>query len=154
TGPFTVTNTVVVSAVAAQAGAFNSGVTSASFINRSSIGSGTGLLGSYWTNTSSLAFTNAAFSTLPTLVRTDSTVNFNFGSTGPAPSIGQTNYVVRWTGAVQPQFSEAYTFSTTANDGVRLYVNGRLIINDWVSQPATTLSGTITLKAQQLYNIE
>jgi hypothetical protein len=154
TGPFTLTNTVMVNAIAAQTGAFNSGATSASFINSSTIGSGTGLLGNYWTNTTSVAFTNVAFSTLPTLVRTDPTVNFNFGSTGPAPSIGKTNYVVRWTGSVQPQFSEPYTFSTTADDGVRLYVNGRLLINDWVSQPATTVSSTITLKAQQLYNIE
>src|ERR1700722_11098970 len=50
TGPFTLTNTVVVSANAAQTGAFNSADVSASFINSSSIGSGTGLLGSYWTN--------------------------------------------------------------------------------------------------------
>lgn len=154
TGPFTLTNTVVVSAIAAQTGAFNSADVSASFINSSSIGSGTGLLGSYWTNTTGVAFTNATFSTLPTLVRTDATVNFNFGSTGPAPSIGKTNYAVKWIGSVQPQFSGPYTFSTTADDGVRLYVNGQLLINDWVSQPATTMSGTITLKAQQLYNIE
>ncbi len=154
TGPFTLTNTVVVHAIAARPGAFDSGATSASFINSSSLGRGTGLLGNYWTNTTSVAFTNGTFSTVPTLVRTDATVNFNFGSAGPAPSIGKTNYVVRWTGSVQPQFSEPYTFSTTADDGVRLYVNGRLIINDWVSQPATTMSGTITLKAQQLYNIE
>ncbi len=154
TVPFTLTNTVAVNAIAAQAGAFNSGDATASFINSSSIGSGIGLLGSYWTNTTSVAFTNVTFSTPPTLVRTDSIVNFNFGSTGPAPSIGKTNYVVRWTGSVQPQFSEPYTFSTTADDGVRLYVNGRLLINDWSNQPPTTMSGTITLAAQQLYNIE
>ena len=154
TGPFTLTNTVVVNAIAAQPGAFNSGDVSASFINSSSLGSGTGLLGSYWTNTTSVAFTNVAFSTLPTLVRTDATVNFNFGSTGPAPSIGKTNYVVKSTGSVEPQFSESYTFSTTADDGVRLYINGQLLINDWVNQSPTTMSGTITLQAQQLYNIE
>ena len=154
TGPFTLTNTVAVNAIAAQTGAFNSGDASASFINSSSIGSGTGLLGSYWTNTTSAAFTNVTFSTPPTLVRTDAVVNFSFGNTGPAPSIGATNYVVRWTGSVQPQFSEPYTFSTTADDGVRLYVNGRLLINDWSNQSPTTMNGTITLAAQQLYNIE
>ena len=154
TGPFTLTNTVVVNAIAAQTGAFNSADVSASFINSSSIGSGTGLLGSYWTNTTSVAFTNVTFSTLPTLVRTDATVNFNFGSTGPAPSIGKTNYAVKWIGSVQPQFSEPYTFSTTADDGVRLFVNGQLLINNWVNQAATVESNTITLTAQQLYNIE
>lgn len=55
---------------------------------------------------------------------------------------------------MQPQFSEPYTFSTTADDGLRLFVNGQLLINDWVNQAATVESNTITLKAQQLYNIE
>ena len=153
-GPFVLTNTVAVNAIATKAGAFNSAISSASFINSSSIGSGTGLLGSYWTNTTSAAFTNLAFSTPPTLVRTDATVNFNWGGTGPDPVIGQTNYVVRWTGSVQPQFSGPYTFYTTADDGVRLYVNGQLLINDWANQPATAVSNTITLASQQLYNLE
>ncbi len=154
TVPFILTNTTAVNAIAVQSGAFNSAVTSASFINSSTLGNGTGLLGSYWTNTTSAAFTNVTFAISPTLVRTDETVNFNFGSSGPAPIIGGTNYAVRWTGSVQPQFSEPYTFYTMADDGVRLYVNGRLLINDWADQPATTMSGTIMLKAQQLYNIE
>ena len=109
TGPFTLTNTVALKAIAAQAGAFNSAVASASFINSSSLGRGTGLLGSYWSNTTSVVFTNLTFTNLPTLVRTDATVNFNFGSAGPSPVIGATNYAVRWTGSVQPQFSERYT---------------------------------------------
>jgi hypothetical protein len=154
TSPFTLTNTVEVNAIAAQPEAFNSVAASASFINSSSIGTGTGLLGSYWSNTTSTAFTNVAFAVSPTLVRTDATVNFNFGGTGPAASVGKTNYVARWTGCVQPQFSEPYTFYTTADDGVLLYVNGQLLINDWVNQAATVESNTINLAAQQLYNIE
>jgi mono/diheme cytochrome c family protein len=154
TGPFTLTNTVEVNAIAAQAGSFNSVVASASFVNSSSIGTGTGLQGSYWSNTTSTAFTNVTFTNLPTLVRTDATVNFNFGSAGPAASVGKSNYAVRWVGSVQPQFSEPYTFYTTADDGVLLYVNGQLLINDWVNQAATLETNTITLEAQQLYNIE
>ena len=154
TGPFVLTNTVAVNAIAAQPGAFNSAEASASFLNSSSIGTGTGLLGNYWSNTTSLVFTNVTFTNLPTLTRTDAMVNFNFGSNGPAPGVGKTNYAVRWTGSVQPQFSEPYTFYTTADDGVLLYVNGQLLINDWVNQTATTESNTITLAAQQLYNLE
>lgn len=154
TGPFTLTNTVALKAIAAQPGAFNSGVATDSFINSSSIGTGTGLLGSYWSNTASAAFTNASFTNLPTLTRTDATVNFNFGGNGPSPFIGGSNYCVRWTGSVQPQFSERYTFYTTSDDGVLLYVNGQLLINDWVNQGATLRSNTIALSAQQLYNLE
>jgi hypothetical protein len=60
---------------------------------------------------------------------------------------------VQWTGAVEPQFSETYTFSTTTDDGVLWYVNGQLLVNEWVDQGPTTWSGTIALVAQQRYNI-
>lgn len=154
TGPFTLTNTVAVNAIAAQSGAFNSVVSSASFINSSSIGAGIGLTGSYWANTTATAFTNGGFSVAPSLIETDSVVNFDWGANGPNGTIGKTDYVVRWTGCVQPQFSENYTFQTTADDGARLFVNGQLLINDWSNQPATAASNSIYLTAQQLYNIE
>jgi PA14 domain/Chitobiase/beta-hexosaminidase C-terminal domain len=154
TAPFTLTNSAAVKAIATLLGAFNSPVASASFIDSSAIGSGTGLLGQYWSNTTSVAFTNASFNTPPTLVRTDPSINFDWGATGPATAIGTSNYVVRWTGTIQPQFTEDYTFYTTADDGVRLFVNGQLLINDWVTQAATTASNRIPLVAQQLYNVE
>jgi hypothetical protein len=69
--------------------------------------------------------------------------------------VGGTNFTVRWTGTVQAQFNEPYTFYTIANDGVRLYLNGQLVINNWVDQTATTTNrASLTLAAQQLYNIE
>ena len=155
-GPFTLTNSAQVQAIAVASapGSVNSGVASASFVNSSAVGAGAGLSGSYWTNTTSAAFTNATFSILPTLVRTDAMVNFNWGGAGPDPSIGGTNYAVRWTGCVQPQFSQTYTFYATADDGVILYVNGQELINEWVDESAVTYQGSITLEAQQYYNIE
>jgi uncharacterized repeat protein (TIGR03806 family) len=154
TGPFAVTTTLNVQAIAVKPGAANSGVASASFINTAALGTGTGLLGQYWTNTTAAAFTNVTFSIPPTLTRTDAVVNFNWSTNGPAASIGQTNFAVRWTGTVQPQYSETYTFTTIADDGVRFWVNGQLLINSWTAQSsAVTNSATITLGAQQLYNV-
>jgi uncharacterized repeat protein (TIGR03806 family) len=153
-GPFVLTSSASVQAIAAQPGAVNSGVASAGFVDTSAIGSGTGLLGDYWTNVTSVAFTNLSFSVPPTLVRTDAVINFNWASTPPAPVIGLTNFVVRWTGTLQPEYNETYTLSADTDSGARLYVNGQLLINKWVNQPATTSSNTITLKAQQLYNVE
>ena len=153
-GPFVLTNSAGVNAIAIQPGAFNSPIASASFINNAAIGHGDGLTGQYWANTSSTTFTNLSFTNLPTLVRTDAVVNFNWGSSGPTPAVGATNYVVRWTGTIQPQFSEQYTLYTTADDGVRLFINGQLLINDWANQAPTTESNTIPLVAQQLYNVQ
>jgi hypothetical protein len=148
TGPFTLTNSAAVQAFAVKSGAVDSGVASAEFLNSSAIGTGTGLLGQYFANQL------GAFVPPPTLVRTDAVINFNWNVTSPDPSIPPTDYTVRWTGMVQPQFSDTYTFSTTTDDGVRLWVNGQLIIDEWVDQAPTTWTGTIALQAQQYYNIQ
>ena len=154
TAPFAVTSTLNLQAIAAKPGTVNSGVASASFINTAALGNGTGLLGDYWANTTSAAFTNIAFAASPTLTRTDAVVNFNWSSAGPDPSIGQTNFTARWIGCVQPQYSETYTFTALADDGVRLWVNGQLLINAWTTNSSTTTnSASTTLVAQQLYNI-
>src|SRR5581483_8134587 len=91
TGPFSLTNSANVQVVATKLGSVNSAVASAGFINSSAIGNGTGLLGQYWSN-QVLTFNGS-----PALVRTDATVNFNWGTNGPSPAIGGSNYTVKWT---------------------------------------------------------
>ena len=151
TGPFILTSNALVQAIATAPGAVNSGVVGVSFVNIAAAGTGAGLTGAYYTNhTSASPFTGS-----PVLVQTNATINFNWGTTGPDPVVGKTNFTVRWTGAVQPQYSEAYTFFTTADDGVRLHVNAHLLIDNWADKTsATTQSNSVTLVAQQLYNIE
>ncbi len=153
-GPLLLTITANLQAVAIKSGAANSSVASASFINVAEAGNGSGLLGQYWANTSSAAFTNSSFIVPPTLVSTDAMVNFDWSSTGPDPSIGQTNFTVRWTGLVRPQYSETYTFTVISDDGARLWINGQLLIDNWTADSGTTTnSGSITLSAQQRYTI-
>jgi len=154
TGPFALTNSANVQAMAVKPGFVNSGIASATFLNSSAIGTGTGLLGSYWSNVTAAAFTTPGFSVAPSLVRTDSVVNVDWGNNSPDPKISSNTFTARWTGAVQPQFNEAYTFYTTTDDGVRLWVNGQLLIDEWVDQGPTEWSGTINLVAQQRYNIQ
>ncbi len=148
TAPFTLTNTVGMQALAAKPGEVNSGIVSAGFFNSAFIGAGTGLQGDYYANQAK------TFNNPPTLVRIDPTINFNWNSAPPDPSIGQTDYTVRWTGSVKPQFSQTYTFFATSDDGVRVWVDGQELINGWVDQPPTTYQGSIALNAQQLYNIQ
>ena len=148
TGSFILTNTAGVHAMAVQPGAVNSGVTLASFVNSSSVGTGAGLTGAYYANQ------NQTFNGSPTLVRVDPVINFDWSNAGPDPSIGQANYTVRWTGSVQPQFGETYTFYASADDGVRLWVNGQELVDAWVTEGTTTYQGSITLRGQQLYNLQ
>jgi hypothetical protein len=149
TGPFVLTQSAAVKAIAAMPGSPNSPVATATFINYSVVGQGAGLMGQYYSN----SFPGNPFVGSP-LVRTDAVINFNWNSVAPDPTIGNVNYTVRWTGMIQPLFSETYTFYTTADDGVRLWVNGQLLIDHWSPQSPTTWSGSISLQAQQLYLIE
>ena len=41
------------------------------------------------------------------------------------------NFSVRWSGQVLAPVTGTYTFTTTSDDGVRLYVNGQLLIDNW-----------------------
>jgi mannan endo-1,4-beta-mannosidase len=60
---------------------------------------------------------------------------------------------VRWTGKVRPRFSEEYTFFTAADDGTRLWVDGKQLINDWTIHAVSEQSGKIRLEAGRLYDI-
>lgn len=106
---------------------------------------GEGLLGTYYNNKN---FTALA------LTRIDPTINFNWGESSPSPTIGSETFSIRWTGKVLPKYSEPYTFYTTTDDGVRLWVNEQLIIDRWKNQKVTELSGTISLVAGQKYNLK
>jgi len=152
--PFVLTNTASVQAIAVKPGAVNSAVASAGFVNTSAIGNGSGLLAYYWSNVTSTAFTNVSFATPPTLIRTDAFVNFNWTNSSPDPSISSNNFTARWTGAVQPQFNETYTFYTFSDAGVRLWLNNQLLIDHWANQSPTLWSNSIPLVAQQRYNIK
>jgi hypothetical protein len=151
TGPLLLTNSVVVKARAFKPGAVDSAIASATFLNSSAIGAGVGLTGAYYSN----HFPVDAFSGAASLVRTDATINVNWGTGSPSSLVSTDHFTVRWTGSVQPQFNEPYTFYTTTDDGVRLWVNGQLLIDKWVDQGPTEWNGTTSnaLTAQQRYNI-
>ncbi len=106
---------------------------------------GYGLYGAYYDN---IDFTDLK------MTRTDSTVNFNWQGNSPDSAIGVDTYSIRWTGSVTPLYSETYTFYTTTDDGVRLWINEELIIDKWIDQGATEHSGTIALNANTAYSVK
>lgn len=108
------------------------------------IGNGAGLRGDYFDEANLTNFK---------LTRTDATVNFDWGNGSPHASVDVDTFSVRWSGQVQAQFSEAYTFHTVSDDGVRLWVNNQALIDQWNDHAPTEHSGTITLVAGQKYNI-
>jgi hypothetical protein len=106
---------------------------------------GNGLKGQY--------YKDQALTTLG-LTRTDPSLNFDWGNGSPDTAIPADHFSARWTGQIQPRYSETYTFYTTSDDGVRLWVNGQLVVDNWTDHPATENSGTITLVAGQKYDLK
>lgn len=106
---------------------------------------GSGLLASYY---NSIDFTNVVFT------RLDSQINFSWQQNSPGNGVNAERFSIRWTGKIQPQTSETYTFYTTSDDGVRLWVNNQLLINNWTDHSETENRGTIALQAGQLYDIK
>jgi hypothetical protein len=109
------------------------------------LSTGTGLRAEY--------FGNQSLTAPAALTRTDATVNFRWGAGSPDPSIPADNFSVRWTGQVEALSTGIYTFSTTSDDGVRLWVNGQQLVNNWTDHGATQNSGTIALTAGQRFDI-
>ncbi len=105
---------------------------------------GNGLTGRY--------FANQTLAGNPVLTRIDPTVNFDWLRGSPGAGVPTDGFSVRWTGQVQPQFSETYTFYGLADDGVRIWVNNVQVVNRWNSASGET-SGTIALSGGQKYSI-
>jgi beta-glucosidase len=67
--------------------------------------------------------------------------------TPPAPGVPSENFSVRWTGEVAAKASGRYRFITNTDDGVRVFVDQKKSIDDWVSHSTKTNSATVRLAA-------
>jgi hypothetical protein len=97
--------------------------------------------------------TGAHFATL-VVTRVDSTINFNWGTAAPVTGVKADNFSVRWTGNVQAPVTGSYRFSTVSDEGIRVWVNGQLVINNWTAHSTTTnTSAAIALTAGTRYTL-
>lgn len=89
--------------------------------------------------------------------RIDERIDFAWGADSPLKDVvGQEAFPadifsVRWRGQIQPRFDETYTFRTNSGDGVRLWIGGRLIIDNWTDHSPTVDAGQIRLEAGRWY---
>ncbi|MFJ6787320.1 alpha-L-fucosidase [Streptomyces angustmyceticus] len=109
-------------------------------------GTGTGLTARSWANDS--------FSGPPAVTAVDPTVNKVYRFDGsPHPSIPADHFSTRWTGTVQPRFDETYTFTTVSDDTVRLWIDGKPVIDHTTPHGPTVDKGTVTLRAGHRHSI-
>lgn len=87
------------------------------------------------------------------MARTDAEINFHWAAGGPGDGVPVDSFCVRWTGWVLAPASGSYTFHVTADDGVRLWVDGALLIDQWREQSPTEYSGSARLTAGRKHDI-
>ncbi|UCG87771.1 MAG: alpha-L-fucosidase [Gemmatimonadota bacterium] len=89
-----------------------------------------------------------------TLERVDPTIDFDWVRNSPGPPIREDNFTVLWTGYVEPLYSEIYEFEAEADDDVRAWVDGQLVIDQWEDErPVEAIAGTVRLEAGRKYAI-
>src|SRR6185295_17848188 len=87
------------------------------------------------------------------LTRTDPAIDFDWTDTSPDPAVQADNFSVRWSGQLLAPATATYTFTTTSDEGVRFYVNGQLVIDNWIAHTAVQNSGSVALAAGQRYDV-
>jgi len=75
----------------------------------------------------------------------ESEVNHRWQNHGPGFGIGPHYFSVRWSTAVNLP-AGVYLFKAYVDDGVRVYVDGKLLINQWQNQPETLYQQQVTLE--------
>ena len=90
-------------------------------------------------------FTNIWLSGSPILTRNDASLNFDWGEGSPSWGVVPSDYFsARWTRNLTLAAGN-YRFTAVADDGIRVWVNGQLIINAWYDQAPTTYTADIAV---------
>ena len=89
----------------------------------------------------------------PALTRVDASVDFDWSEGSPAPGIGVDGFSVRWTGTFTPAQSETYALGTLSDDGVRLWLDDTLVIDNWSNHAAEYHSVDVAFNAGQAYSL-
>ncbi|MBA3700637.1 MAG: FecR domain-containing protein [Planctomycetes bacterium] len=107
---------------------------------------GTGLFGQYF---------NDIEMTQPVFSRIDRDLYFNFGrDSSPDPRIKPSTFAIRWTGQLQPKVSGRHVILCQVDDGVRIRIDGRLIMEDWRVYEPRWIRAEVDLDAGRRHALE
>ncbi|QDA60317.1 PA14 domain-containing protein [Hymenobacter jejuensis] len=122
-------------------------------VSMAQVAAGDGLKGDY--------FDGKNFEKLA-LTRIDKTIDFNWtiGPRGegrwisPGPNVPGEQFSVHWTGYLYAPVTGVYTFQITTDDGMRVRVGGRKILNSWQNQAAAVYTAHQRLTAGRYYSLQ
>jgi len=85
--------------------------------------------------------------------RVDPSLDFTWTDSPPIANFPRENFSVRWTAQLRPTDTDLYTLHATVDDGVRLWLNERLLIDEWREQSLATATSPVSLRAGETYNL-
>ncbi|OGX82198.1 hypothetical protein BEN49_14330 [Hymenobacter coccineus] len=87
------------------------------------------------------------------LVRTqrDARLDFDWHEQSPVPGVPATSFTVRWTGWLVPPVTGRYVLHLTVDDGVRLWLDQRLLLEEWRGQYLSVYQVAVDLQAGHAY---
>lgn len=98
-------------------------------------------------------FNNVNLTGTPVLTRTDADVNFNWGNGSPATGVNSDKFSARWTGEITIGNKDSY-IAVTSDDGVRLWVDGELVIDNWKANDSSTRTTPNFYKAGSKHSVK
>lgn len=98
-------------------------------------------------------YRNANLQGEPAVVRTDEEIYYDPSCQPPDPAWSQP-MSVRWTGKLRPTVSGDYVLSMKSDDGCRVWLDGKKLIDSWVERPATNDDVTVNLEAGRSYDLK
>ena len=110
------------------------------------VGTGSGLHARY--------FPNETLSGVPSVERIDSSIGFDWGGAGPAPALPVDGFSARWTGYIEPRVSGGLTITARTDDGVRVWLDGKLVIDAWQLRAAADSSIWIEAELGRRYAVK
>lgn len=99
-------------------------------------------------------YNNRELSGTPKGTKIDRTVDFSWVQTPSVEGIGQDNFSVRWSGVIRPTESANYKFIVKGDDGYRLWVDNKLVIDYWSDHGFLEKNTTLNLEAGKEYAIK
>lgn len=97
-------------------------------------------------------FNNINLEGTPVFVRDDQEINFDWGTSSPGDGVQNGNFSVRWTRTIAAP-GGTYRFFARSEDGVRVWVNGILLFDEWREGENATYQSDIILQPGELLDI-
>jgi beta-glucosidase len=90
----------------------------------------------------------------PAFTRVDDNINFDYKLGSPDPKIDTDNYSIRWTAKFTAPQTRKYYFSVSSDDGSKLYIDGKLMIDNWQDHGERAMTCEIDMEAGKTYDMK